>query len=119
MTPRPVGGEWWCECFPEAEAMADWLRERGETAAAGMIDNLLQKLAAMRGGTIATVRLNVSVNTADANAHLIAAAPDLYEALRLMLSHGERCNWFADSGDDEVCAKATAALAKARGEPHE
>ena len=55
----------------------------------------------------------------EANAALIAAAPDLYEALRLMLSHGERCNWFADSGDDEVCAKAIAALAKARGEPHE
>ena len=53
-----------------------------------------------------------------ADAYLIAAAPDLYEALRLMLSHGERCNWFADSGDDEVCAKAIAALAKARGEPH-
>lgn len=31
--------------YPEAEAMADWLRGRGETAAAGMIDKLIEKLS--------------------------------------------------------------------------
>lgn len=44
----------------------------------------------------------------EANAHLIAAAPDLYEALEEIIKvHGEA---------GPVSAKAIAALAKARGE---
>lgn len=48
----------------------------------------------------------------EANAHLIAAAPDLYEALGYLLA--ERC-------EDRLCGsldcnRARAALAKARGE---
>lgn len=34
------------------------------------------------------------------------------EALNLMLTHGERCNWFADRGDEEVCEQAREALAE-------
>lgn len=53
---------------------------------------------------------------AEANAHLIAAAPELYSLLQLMLTHGEHCNWFADRGDYELVEQAEAVLAKARGE---
>lgn len=44
-----------------------------------------------------------------ANANLIAAAPDLYEALETCLMYG------AITGDDWVLLKAENALAKARG----
>lgn len=44
------------------------------------------------------------------DAHLIAAAPELYEALETCLLYG------AMTGDEWVTAKAEAALAKARGE---
>ena len=49
-------------------------------------------------------------DVSEANASLIAAAPDLYEALRDMCSTGG-----LDDGTD-IIAKAEAALAKARGE---
>ena len=45
----------------------------------------------------------------DANANLIAAAPELYEALEAM--RYARGSWL------EISSKADAALAKARGEP--
>lgn len=45
-----------------------------------------------------------------ANAHLIAAAPELYEALETCLLYG------AMTGDDWAIFKAETALAKARGE---
>ena len=48
-----------------------------------------------------------------ANAHLIASAPDLYKALSdILVSY---CDGF-DYDDDEVVIQARAALAKARGE---
>lgn len=47
---------------------------------------------------------------ARANAHLIAAAPELYEALQACLDHGSM------TGHDFVIEQAHAALAKARGE---
>jgi hypothetical protein len=50
---------------------------------------------------------------AEANARLIAAAPDLYEALHDLCASGG-----LDDGGD-VFAKAKAALAKARGEKME
>ena len=48
-----------------------------------------------------------------ADAHLIAAAPELYEALEFLLTckHGEFCEHYR-----EAEFKAKAALAKARGE---
>jgi hypothetical protein len=45
----------------------------------------------------------------NANAHLIAAAPELYEAL------AELHDWIQQSGQSAHLAKARAALAKARG----
>lgn len=55
-------------------------------------------------------------NEADAN--LIAAAPDLYAALAAMIADAERCGIgdLADQMDADVVAKARAALARARGE---
>lgn len=46
----------------------------------------------------------------DEDAHLIAAAPELYEALEAVISYG------AMTGADWVSDKVYAALAKARGE---
>ena len=42
-------------------------------------------------------------------------APDLLAALKTMVSHGERCNWFADHGDYEVVDAARVAIDKAEG----
>ena len=50
-----------------------------------------------------------------ANAHLIAAAPELYEALERMEKHFRILPPKHD-GEGSVFAQATAALAKARGE---
>ena len=50
-----------------------------------------------------------------ANAHLIAAAPDLLEALQMLMSiDGHSALSVADA--DEIHAKARAAIAKATGE---
>lgn len=49
-----------------------------------------------------------------ANAHLIAAAPDLLEALQAMLSKAYKQNW-NDQYPDEV-SKAQAAISKALGD---
>jgi hypothetical protein len=46
----------------------------------------------------------------EANAHLIAAAPDLYEALKAMLKYYD-----TPSGPADLLAQATAAIAKADG----
>lgn len=50
---------------------------------------------------------------AHANAHLIAAAPSLYEALEALLSLNE---YMGRGEDNPAFARARAALAKARGE---
>jgi hypothetical protein len=52
------------------------------------------------------------IKTDFANANLIAAAPDLYEALDGML----RLAVAANASDRIICHEARAALAKARGE---
>lgn len=48
----------------------------------------------------------------EANARLMAAAPDLLEALEAFIAHGEQ----AFGHDFEVMIQARAAIAKARGE---
>lgn len=59
---------------------------------------------------------------AKANAHLIAAAPDLYEALYMCLGnlmnhiHNEYDGVYSDDDFAEIEAPYLAALAKARGE---
>jgi hypothetical protein len=50
---------------------------------------------------------------ADANARLIAAAPDLLESLKAMLD--DFCGYDMDKFDKELAAKAEAAIAKAEG----
>ena len=52
--------------------------------------------------------------TSDANKALIAAAPDLLEALQAMLSKAYKQNW-KDQYPDEL-SKAQAAISKALGE---
>lgn len=57
-----------------------------------------------------------------ANSHLIAAAPDLYEALELANKVLIECSQFLDCMDletDMALRKNDMALAKARGEPNE
>ena len=54
---------------------------------------------------------------ADANAALIAAAPELLEALRLLLAECEHQAWIGNMPDDRVeFGIARAAIAKAKGE---
>ena len=52
----------------------------------------------------------------EANANLIAAAPDLLEALEELLSMCQRQEDFHDDGDGRMFERASAAIAKARGE---
>lgn len=52
----------------------------------------------------------------DANASLIAAAPDLYAALAGLVDVIAEINGFADDAGNPAWAAAIAALAKARGE---
>lgn len=54
--------------------------------------------------------------TADANAHLIAAAPDLYEALEAVLRDVGAEKDFGFQDVDDIYTKARAALTRARGE---
>lgn len=54
---------------------------------------------------------DVCVETKKANAHLISAAPELYEALRVVFEE-ENCDGFADE-TQHIIRKA---LSKARGE---
>ena len=58
-----------------------------------------------------------SIRISDANAHIIAAAPDLYEALNELLDISKYAEW-NDGGDrlDAALEAGLAALAKARGE---
>lgn len=51
-----------------------------------------------------------------ANARLIAAAPDLYEALKFLLAHCKGMDRFEGNPINQAMADARAALAKAQGE---
>lgn len=59
------------------------------------------------GGT--SYPINHQGERADANARLIAAAPEMFEALTTLLKY--------EPAEEKDWAKARAALAKARGEP--
>lgn len=60
------------------------------------------------------IRVLIAENLSEANARLIAAAPDLLAALEDILGHpkGAECNVIGSCG---VCKRARAAIAKARG----
>lgn len=57
--------------------------------------------------------MGVGVDEFEANAHLIAAAPDLYEALAAIMNHHASKVLF---GNRQMADNAWNALAKARGE---
>ena len=65
---------------------------------------------AENGAVIAKCQRLTSLCNLQANAHLIAAAPELYVALQDCIDHGSM------TGHEYVTDKALAALAKARGE---
>ncbi|WP_272582792.1 hypothetical protein [Providencia sp. PROV261] len=62
------------------------------------------------GQYIAFVGDSDQLSPIDANAHLIAAAPELLEALQSLLTYG------CITGDDWVIEKAEAAISKALGQ---
>ncbi len=66
-------------------------------------------------GQIAKVRVGPVLEQAEAlaNARLIAAAPDLLEALECLQEWVDNC--FQEYSDAEVCSVARAAIAKAEG----
>ena len=62
-----------------------------------------------------------SIDELQANAYLIAAAPDMYEALEAISGSGCFCscsigNPMTGGNHSDACKKATSALKKARGE---
>lgn len=70
------------------------------------------ELVAKDGNTVAIFLCCGGQEVNAANAHLIAAAPELYEALEMMLKMVE----FGGFGKDAAMDTARSALAKARGE---
>ena len=63
------------------------------------------------------IALAYKSNTANANAHLIAAAPDTYEALEVLLNRYDAiCDIAGLDKDNPASNKARKALKKARGE---
>jgi hypothetical protein len=75
-------------------------------------------LSKPRGDEIVEIVYGPKGGTSKANACLIAAAPDLYEALRDLSFHAQTTGGTAGR-DEALCAaidRATAALARARGE---
>ena len=69
-------------------------------------------IAGAKPGYLAEVR-DCGSGDVRANAHLIAAAPDLYAALEAMTA---RMSLYSGHHDDALTAMGKAALAKARGE---
>ncbi|NIH74463.1 hypothetical protein FHV99_001670 [Ochrobactrum sp. P20RRXII] len=92
--------------------------EAGRADVASIVDGVDSKW--IYGGgeycAIASGRVTGSWETVMANAHLIAAAPELYEALE---ASNEKIRTLLFDGDDHPLVSANkAALAKARGETH-
>jgi hypothetical protein len=74
-------------------------------------------IASVSGSTEHIEVQGLDEQTTEANASLIAAAPDLLAALEQLLDHGERRNLYYERGEDaEVVGQARAAIAKARGQ---
>ena len=64
-------------------------------------------------GVIVAVRHRLSAQEHEANARLIAAAPELLESVKALLG----CMSLAGWDGDPIAVKALAAIAKATGEP--
>jgi len=69
-----------------------------------------------KGSMMALASLNAVHIDTEANARLIAAAPDLLAELSALLAMCERQDDFNDDGDGGMFERARAAIAKAKGE---
>lgn len=65
------------------------------------------------GRTVAVASPTPGVGDYDANARLIAAAPEMYEALRALLDVSKTDDWNGSAKLDDALEAARAALAKA------
>ena len=97
-------GVWWVATYRDGEtASSHRVRDTGAT----ICGNIGDHTAARTNGN------------EEANARLIAAAPDLLEALEYLLEQtvvqDERYNCIITEGEAEAAAMARAAIAKARG----
>lgn len=70
----------------------------------------LERNVVWSGDQIIASVVNDQHGNADANARLVAAAPELLEALRYMVANAEAEGW-----SEMMLADATAAIAKAEG----
>jgi hypothetical protein len=96
--PLFTPGPWFFRTYPDTLPSADDF-------------HLIQGLEGDEGGSILEGALVLASDKANkANAHLIAAAPELYDALERLLEA------LPDTGCDDEIIAAAAALAKARGE---
>lgn len=68
------------------------------------------------GSLIATPAYMRDENEAEANARLIAAAPNLLAACKRAVDFGLRDTSYCSNETDEVCAELEAAIAKATGQ---
>lgn len=91
----------------------EWQRD-GATVYALNIEGTNRFVAQVQGGWSTQGRNRTDVEEVEANARLIAAAPDLLEALRDALCALECCG-----KDYQAATKARAAIAKATGAGHE
>ena len=74
-------------------------------------------IASVSGSTEHVEVQGLDGETTEANAWLIAAAPDLLAALERILARVETLNLFAEHGEDaKVVEQARAAIAKAQGQ---
>jgi hypothetical protein len=74
-------------------------------------------IASVSGSTEHIEVPGLDEQTTEANASLMAAAPDLLAALERVLEHGEPLNLYHERSEDaEVVNQARAAIAKAKGQ---
>jgi hypothetical protein len=94
----------------------EWQRD-GTTVYALNIEGTNRFSAQVQGGWATDGRLRTDADELEANARLIASAPDLLEALRVLTEYNAEMSGDVSLFDrDDLWQKAEAAIAKATGE---